>query len=135
MQKKYNAGQDIESYCTRCKLNRDHTIIAMDGADIIKVRCKNCGSTHKFKNPSDAPKVRLPRRKKLDSADATAEIIWEAGMAAAKGEEHVYSMAVKYHVGDIVIHHTFGKGIVLKLYVNKCEMLFKDRERLMASAN
>ena len=132
---KYAAGQDIASYCTRCKLNRDHTIMAMDGADIAKVRCKNCGSTHKFKNPSDAPRVRLPRTKKLGGADATAEIIWEAGMAAAKGKELVYSMAAKYHVGDIVLHHTFGKGIVLKLHVNKCDMLFKDRERLMASAN
>ncbi|HUI68750.1 MAG TPA: hypothetical protein VL087_11160 [Nitrospirota bacterium] len=107
----------------------------MDGSDITKVRCRNCGSTHKFKNLSDAPKVRLPRTKKLADADATAEIIWEAGMAAAKGEEHVYSMAAKYHVGDIALHHTFGKGIVMKLYVNKCNMLFKDRERLMASAN
>ena len=57
------------------------------------------------------------------------------GMAAAKGKEHVYSMAAKYRVGDIVLHQTFGKGIVLKLYVNKCDMLFKDRERLMATAN
>ena len=135
MLEKYTAGQDIASYCTRCKLNRDHTIMAMDGAEIAKVRCKNCGSTHKFKNPSDAPKVRLPRTKRVNDADATAEIIWEAGMAAAKGKEHVYSMAAKYRVGDIVLHQTFGKGIVLKLYVNKCDMLFKDRERLMATAN
>jgi hypothetical protein len=135
MLEKYMAGQDIASYCMRCKLNRDHTIMAMDGAYIAKVRCKNCGSTHKFRNPADAPKVRLPRSKKLGDADATAEIIWEAEMAAAKGKEHVYSMALQYHVGDIVLHHTFGKGIVLKLYVNKCDMLFKDRERLMASAN
>jgi hypothetical protein len=135
MQEKYTAGQDIASYCSRCKLNRDHTIMAMGGADITKVRCKNCGSTHKFKNPSDASKVRLPRTKKVGGAEATAEIIWEAGMAAAKGKEHIYSIAAKYHVGDIVLHNTFGKGIVLKLYVNKCDMLFKDRERLMASAN
>ncbi len=135
MLEKYAAGQDIASYCSKCKLNRDHTIMAMDGADITKVRCKNCGSTHKFKNSSDMPKVRLPRSKKLGDTDATAEIIWEAGMAAAKGKERVYSMAAKYRVGDIVLHHTFGKGIVLKLYVNKCDMLFKDRERLMASAN
>jgi hypothetical protein len=33
------------------------------------------------------------------------------------------------------MHDRFGKGVVLKLYTNKCDMLFKDRERLMASAN
>jgi hypothetical protein len=135
MLEKYTAGKDIASYCTRCKLNRDHTIMRMDGVDIAKVRCKSCGSTHKFRNPSDAPGGRLPRTKKVGNADATAEIIWEASIAAAKGKEQVYSMAAKYRVGDIVLHHTFGKGIVMKLYVNKCDMLFKDRERLMASAN
>ncbi len=47
MLEKHTAGQDIVSYCTSRKLNRDHTIMAMDGADIAKVRCKNCGSTYK----------------------------------------------------------------------------------------
>jgi hypothetical protein len=42
---------------------------------------------------------------------------------------------VKYRIGDIVNHQTFGKGVVLKLYTHKCDMLFKDRERLMASTN
>jgi hypothetical protein len=44
-------------------------------------------------------------------------------------------MASQYRIGDIVNHHTFGKGIVVKLYINKCDMLFKDGERLMASTN
>ena len=44
-------------------------------------------------------------------------------------------MAAIYRVGEIVNHQTFGKGIVLKLYANKCGMLFKDGERLMASTN
>lgn len=133
MLEKNTAGKNIESYCTKCKLNLDHTIMAMAGETIAKVRCKTCGGAHKYKCPADAPKVRKPRAKR--SADATAEIVWEAGLAAAKGKERDYSMAVKYRVGDVVNHSMFGKGIVLKLYANKCDMLFKDRERLMASAN
>jgi hypothetical protein len=66
---------------------------------------------------------------------ATAATVWEAGIAEAKGKERVYDMGAKYRVGDIVNHQTFGKGVVVKLYSNKCDMLFKDRERLMASAN
>lgn len=38
-------------------------------------------------------------------------------------------------IGDIVNHQTFSKGIVMKLYADKCDMLFKDRERLMAPTN
>jgi hypothetical protein len=44
-------------------------------------------------------------------------------------------MDTKYRVGDIVDHDRFGKGVVLKLLVNKCEVLFQDQERLMASGN
>lgn len=135
MLEKNTAGKNIESYCTKCKLNLDHTIMAMAGETIAKVRCKTCGSAHKFKSPAELTKVRKPRAKRGASAEATAEIIWEAGLAAAKGKERDYSTALKYRVGDVVNHSMFGKGIVLKLYANKCDMLFKDRERLMASAN
>ena len=135
MLEKNSIGKNIESYCTKCKLNLDHTILAMDGEVIAKVRCKTCGGSHKFRNPADAQKARKPRAKKGAGEEATAEIIWEAGIAEAKGKERDYSMAAKYRVGDIVNHHTFGKGVVMKLYANKCDMLFKDRERLMASAN
>lgn len=38
-------------------------------------------------------------------------------------------------IGDIVNHQTFSKGIGMKLYANKCDMLFKNRERLMAPTN
>ena len=130
-----SAGQNIESYCMKCKLNLDHTIMAMDGETVAKVRCKTCGGVHKFRKPADAQKIRKPRAKKGAGAEATMAIIWEAGLAEAKGKERDYSMALKYRVGDVVNHHTFGKGIVLRLYANKCDMLFKDKERLMASAN
>ena len=132
---KNSAGQNIDSYCGKCKLNLDHTIMTMDGEAISKVRCKTCGSLHKFKSPLDAQKVRKPRAKKGAGEAATTEIVWEAGLAAAKGKERDYSMDSRYRIGDIVNHQTFGKGIVVKLYANKCDMLFKDRERLMASTN
>lgn len=135
MLEKNSAGKNIESYCTKCKVNLDHTIMVMDGETIGKVRCKNCGSSHKYRNSLVVQKVRKPRAKKGAGEEATAKIVWEAGLAEAKGKERDYSMAEKYRVGDIVNHQTFGRGIVMKLYVNKCDMLFKDRERLMASTN
>lgn len=131
MTEKYSIGKDTESYCGKCKVSREHTIMTMDGETIEKVRCTLCGSMHKFISPLDAQKVRKPRVKKDSSA--TAETVWSASLAEAKGKERDYSMTLKYRIGDIVNHQTFGKGIVLKAYADKCEILFKDRERLMAS--
>jgi hypothetical protein len=135
MQEKNSVGQNIDSYCGKCKLNLDHTIMVMDGETMARVRCKSCGSSHKFRSPLELQKVRKPRVKKDIGDEATAQSIWEAGLAEAKGNEGVYSMVVKYRIGDIVNHQTFGKGVVMKVYPNKCDILFKDRERLMASTN
>jgi hypothetical protein len=135
MLEKSSTGKAVVSYCTKCRLNLDHTIAAMEGETIVKVSCKTCGGTHKFRNPADAPKVRAPRAKKGGALKPSAEALWMSTLAGAKGEEYAYAMTAIYHVGDIILHDRFGKGVVVKLYPNKCEMLFQDKERLMASAN
>ena len=135
MVEKNLVGHNVDSYCGKCKVNRDHTIMTMDGETIAKVRCKMCGSMHKLKSPLDAQKIRKPRAKKGAADAATAEFVWAAGLAEAKGKERDYSMTSTYRIGDIVNHQTFGKGVVMKLYAHKCDMLFKDKERLMVSTN
>ncbi len=135
MQDKQKTGQNIDSYCRKCKESSEHTIMALDDGTASKVRCRRCGGTHRFKSPADAPKARKPQTKRIAGEAATAELVWEAGIVRAKGKEREYSMASTYRIGDIVNHHTFGKGIVKKLYANKCDILFKDRARLMVSTN
>ncbi len=135
MVEKFNSGQNIDSYCGKCKANSDHTIMMMARETIVKVRCKTCGSMHKFRVQIDAQKVHKARAKKVVDEAATAELVWAASLAEAKGKERDYSRASKYRVGDIVNHETFGKGVVVNLLNNKCNMLFKDRERLMVTAN
>jgi NMD protein affecting ribosome stability and mRNA decay len=137
MQESNLPGKNIDSYCGRCKVNLEHTIMTMDGDTVARVRCKSCGSTHKYRGVVDPATIRKPRAKKASVDLATAALVWEARLNEAKGKERDYLMNAKYRVGDVVNHHAFGKGIVMKLYTNKCrcEMLFKDRERLMASMN
>lgn len=133
MLEKHSAGENIASHCTKCKLVLDHTIVAMDGETIAKVKCKTCGSSHKYRTAEDAKKIRVTRKK--EEPARTAEVLWETCLAEAKGKERIYDMGGKYRVGDVVDHRIFGKGIVRKIYLNKCDVLFKDKERLMASAN
>jgi hypothetical protein len=130
-----SAGTNVESFCGKCKANRDHTVMTTDGEAIARVRCKTCGSLHKFRDPAVPQKVRKAAAKTIAGEQATAAILWETGLAAAKGKERDYDMAATYRVGEVVNHHAFGRGVVLKVHQHKCEMLFKDKERLMASAN
>ncbi len=128
-------GKSVESYCWKCKVNRDHTIMTINGESIARVRCKTCGSVHKFRDGAVLQKVRKAGAKTIALEQATAAILWETRLAAVKGNEREYDMAATYRVGEVVNHRTFGKGIVLKTFPNRCEMLFKDKERLMVSAN
>jgi hypothetical protein len=84
-------------------------------------------------NPEpESPVVASTQRDGVQPAVTTR---WEASLVAAQGPEHVYSVAATYRIGDILLHEQFGKGVVLKLSTRKCIVLFKDKERLMASAN
>jgi hypothetical protein len=133
MLEKYVAGENIVSQCTKCKGSRDHTIVAMDGEVIAKVKCRTCSSTHKFRNPAEVKKPRAPRKKA--GAQDTVAVLWQTCTSQSKGKELMYNMAGRYRVGDILLHDKFGKGVVRKLAMNKCHVLFEDKERLMASAN
>src|SRR5258705_10209904 len=46
----YRAGASIEDYCRACKLDRIHTVIAVDGEGRpVRVACDNCRSEHNFR--------------------------------------------------------------------------------------
>lgn len=133
MQENHEAGGNIASYCTKCRLALDHTVVAMEGGRVARVTCRTCGGTHRFRDPSDAQKARKARATPADTAGPAVQ--WEAAIAEAKRKPLPYRMDAKYRVGDVVDHERFGQGIVQRLYANKCDVLFRDRERLMASGN
>ena len=126
------AAVTIVSYCTKCRKGLDHAIMAREAGAVSKVRCSICGSTHKHRDPASV-KPRTSRKK----APPTIGVLWNAYMtqAQARGRELGYNMTGRYRVGDIVVHDKFGKGVVRKLSMNKCHVVFQDKERLMASAN
>jgi len=126
-----SAGESIVSYCTKCKTGLDHIIIVREGDAATKVKCRTCGGVHKYRDPST---VRKPRASRKRGAQPMS-LIWNTYITRARGRELVYNMTGRYRVGDVVVHDKFGKGVVRKLAMNKCHVIFQDKERLMASAN
>ncbi len=136
MEEKRSAGQTVVSYCGKCKLDRLHTIMVMDGETMAKVRCDKCEYIHKVRSAPDPGRGRESRARGGPIDKAVAQFLWETCLAEATGTQCSYSKTAKYCVGDIVNHLAFGKGVVLKLYPNnRCDILFKDGKRLMVSAN
>ena len=47
-------GGEIDAYCTKCRLDLTHRIIAMVEGAVKKVECKTCGSHHLYRRPARA---------------------------------------------------------------------------------
>src|SRR2546422_867426 len=42
-------GADIDAWCTRCKMNLGHTILAMVSGRPVRVRCNTCQGEHNYR--------------------------------------------------------------------------------------
>ncbi|HVP51088.1 MAG TPA: hypothetical protein VMT05_03205 [Terriglobales bacterium] len=42
-------GDDIDDYCSRCKLSATHAVVSMAGEEARKVRCRTCNHEHNYR--------------------------------------------------------------------------------------
>jgi hypothetical protein len=135
MTDRISTGGDIDAYCTKCKLNLEHFVLAVVAGAVVKVKCKTCGSIHRFKG-TPAAKPKAPRKVSASSKPlVSTQAQWEAAVDAAPRPELPYDMESSFRDGDLIVHNFFGKGVVLKTYFRKCSVLFRDKERLLATSN
>lgn len=150
--KKPKTGGEIDSYCTKCKLDLGHRIIAMVGDVVKKVECRTCGSHHLYRKPqaeraaaakigvrSDAPakKASTSRSARVTAAErAEREMTasWESAIAGQPSNAFKpYRVSVVFGLGELVRHSKFGDGVVARVIDRgKVEVLFKDGLRTMA---
>lgn len=128
------------SYCTSCKMDLNHVIVAMKGDRIAKVQCLTCKKEHAYRAPKGAtePQAKAaPRAKKAESASEEAnhsiEVEWEKLMSAHREiPVKPYSTKGQFGLGDKLHHPTFGDGIVGKLiYPNKLEVIFRTDVKVL----
>jgi ribosomal protein L44E len=42
-------GDDVDDYCSRCKLSTTHSVVSMLGEETKKVRCRTCNHEHNYR--------------------------------------------------------------------------------------
>lgn len=129
-------GKEIVTYCSKCKLDLAHLIVAMkDSETPHKVLCNTCKTTHAYKakkvaTPSAARKSGTPK-KRISTEDKIINI-WEKAMAKLEGEPIAYNIRQKFEIGDVIGHPTFGPGLVDKnLDANKIEVVFRGTIKVL----
>ncbi len=124
-------GQDIDSECRSCGMLLAHTIIAMVGSRVARVRCNTCRKEHAYRSPKSASEATAARR--------TAErktVMDAAARAAAAPDFHdlakgvdlsnaeKYSMKMALEKNSVVSHPKFGVGIVFDIRGDKAQVVF-----------
>jgi hypothetical protein len=127
------------AYCTSCKMDLNHMIVAMKGDRVAKVQCLTCKKEHAFKAPKGVTEPPKKKSKKKDSAEeqhTSIEAEWEKLMAAHRdAPTKSYTTKGQFVLGDKINHPNFGDGIVGKLiYPNKLEVIFRTDVKVLIYA-
>ncbi|MBZ4422087.1 hypothetical protein [Myxococcus sp. RHSTA-1-4] len=133
----HKVGGEVDALCTRCKLTLAHTILAMVGTKIARVRCNTCGGDHAYRaapgvtdRPSSSSTTRTARTSSSgSSATPKAEKViisfdeQLAGKDVASARQ--YSPKETFQVDEVIRHPTFGTGFVTAVRGDKVDITFR----------
>ncbi len=125
--KPLQAGQEIDAWCTKCRLDLGHRVVAMVQGIPKRVICMTCGSEHNYRAPKSAPAARAAGKTRERSpaaksgASATksgasksrvsAHAEWENAVRSGRPFRR-YLASEEYAAGDLIQHKKFGDGLV-----------------------
>ncbi len=154
--KKPKTGGEIDAWCTKCKLDLGHRIIAMVGDVVKRVECRTCNSHHNYHKPKSEraaapakraagaapaagvakePRAKAPGRETA-AQRAERELVqaWEHAIAGKPPAAFKpYRISQTFGAGELIKHPKFGDGVVQRVIDRgKVEVLFQDGARTMA---
>ncbi len=134
-------GKNIDAFCSRCRLTLAHIVLYEVGGVVRAVKCKTCGTEHRYHGPAPEKRHSVPavrqsgaalavRLRTVRPADARQ---WEAQNTAITPDVVVwdYKLTECYEKGDVLTHPSFGRGFVESITADGMEVLFgKGRKRM-----
>ena len=126
--KKIRVGDDVMTYCGKCKAERTHITAAMKtDTEPAEVICRTCNSKHRFRRaPGDAPKARAPREG-AESKPRTRRAAAEPAPATGRP----YSPSESFKEGEWIEHKLYGVGSVKAVRAGKIDVSFDGTVRTL----
>lgn len=153
----HKPGGEVDAWCTSCKDDRRHRIIAVVNGQPKKVECLSCKGHHLFR-PTQAQKDAAAAHKRASKGDAASPAAPRATRASASStprkreEDHTatwekaiagqpfdafkpYRIDRTFSKGELIRHSKFGEGVVATILdPNKCEILFREGMKTLAQS-
>jgi len=121
----HRVGGDVDAFCTRCKMELGHTILAMVRQKPVRVRCNTCGGEHNYRGAS-APARKgswAPASERIARPTVTS---WEALLREKDlSRARRYSTKERFEADDVLEHPIFGIGLVREVRGDKISVAFK----------
>lgn len=142
--KKPRTGGEIDSWCTKCRMDLNHRIVAMVGEAVKRVECLTCGGQHNYRKPAaerDTAKVSKPRaagsKSSVPATQRSAKLVWEKAIAGQPPNAFkAYSVGSTFSPGELVRHKLFGDGVIARVIdAKKVEILFEEGPKTMAQGS
>jgi hypothetical protein len=139
----HKVGGEVDAFCTRCRLTLAHTILAMVGTKIARVRCNTCNGDHVYrsapgttdKQPPASSRSSATKASRARSAEEKIIISFEEQLAGKDiANAPRYSPKDAYRVDQVIQHPTFGLGLVTAVRGNKVDITFKSETKTLVHA-
>jgi hypothetical protein len=148
--KPLSAGSEIDAWCTKCRLDLGHRIIAMVHGRPKRVICQTCGSQHNYRAPQSESKSVVRKssasagtkpagsaaQRVTEKARVEAQRVheWESRIAGQAMDSFTrYSVDKRFERNELVVHKKFGEGYVLDVLEDgKVSVMFRDGPRTLA---
>jgi len=131
MTAQYKAGDNIVSWCTKCKLVLDHTVVALVDDFPKKVKCNTCSGRHIFRAKEPVKKektAKSPRKPKITPYEAFRAELSEEALSHVKK----YVIKGNFRKDQVIEHARFGIGLVSSVVQKtRIEVLFEEGEKLL----
>jgi hypothetical protein len=141
-------GDDVEAWCTRCRMNLNHRVIAVTSGGIQRVVCLTCNGDHKYHPPKSDKSLRPEAHREkvnasgssrsprpaVDRSAARMESEWNTFMKdmPPAGLARPYRVTECYDSGEFVEHPVFGMGKVLGILgAERVEIIFREGRKVM----
>lgn len=130
-----SAGKEVDAWCTRCRMDLGHRIVAMVGNTPKRVVCMTCDSEHNYRAPKgeETPKPVRPKVgvKPKATSKNTARATWENEIRSGK-PIRPYSISATFSEGQLIDHKKFGLGHVVQIASpEKIIVAFESGERTL----
>lgn len=127
--KRIRLGDEVQTYCGRCKEERTHQVVALNAAgDIERVICRTCQTSHLYRDRQAQAKKAETKSVRRTTSNQFEES--NAPMRPARS----YSPQEIYAAGDTILHTKFGTGRVMESRTGKIDVKFGTQLRTLLHA-